>query len=173
MLDEDSFSYLAGERQSGGQRGSLHVGPPGFPSPLGCRRSPALPLGSGQSLGACLAAFSLALKSACSFHSGPSGHTARASSCPRTSVECIRGQARGYLLIISPTSKLRIKSLTEKQKGNDPGADGPWVVAVTDIKAATRGPVFLPSCFVGLSLLISGYGDAVLESCCQDLSRQG
>ena len=27
--------------------------------------------------------------------------------------------------------------------------------------------------FVGLSLLISGYEDAILESCCQDLIRQG
>ena len=85
----------------------------------------------------------------------------------------MRGQAQRYLLIISPTSKLGIKSLTEKQEGNDPDADGPWVVAITDIKVAKRGPIFLHSFFVGMSFLISGHENAILESCCQDLIRQG
>ena len=62
---------------------------------------------------------------------------------------------------------------TEKQEGNNPDADGPWVVAITDIKVAKRGPIFLHSFFVGMSFLISGRENAILESCCQDLIRQG
>lgn len=39
-----------------------------------------------------------------------------------------------------PHFKTRDKSLTEKQKGDDPDADGPWVVAVTDRKGGEARP---------------------------------
>ena len=172
MLDEDSFSYLVRERQSGGQRGSLHVGSPG-PRPLWASGAPG-PASGLRPVPVCLLG-SLLTRSEISLFIPQRPFRAHGQSLllSCTSVECMRGQARGYLLIISPTSKLGIKSLTEKQEGNDPDADGPWVVAITDIKVAKRGPIFLHSFFVGMSFLISGHENAILESCCQDLIRQG
>ena len=60
---------------------------------------------------------SLAMKSACSFHSGTSRRRAKGSSCPRTAVGGITGQAGGYLLIIRLIAKFGLQSFTETQKG--------------------------------------------------------
>lgn len=71
---------------------------------------------------------SVAVKSARLSLGGPSRHIAKASSCPHTFVECIKGQAVGILLIVL-FQNLVLKSNKEVQEG---GRGGPNIAAHTD-----------------------------------------
>lgn len=107
---------------------------------------------------------SLAMKSACSFHSGTARHRAKASSCPCTSVVCMRGQTRGYLLIIRLIARVGIQRPPDMQEGEDAVTDSPCIAPITGVGH---------SCLVGtVSLYGQAINRAISENCGKTRSEE-